>query len=84
MSRVAQDDKEQLADTIGNVHHLVNKLGALATSDAGANPNGTYRLVEIRHDGDKYTRVLVESNCGAEQVGRAVAAALAELARGRR
>ncbi len=66
------------------INHLLGKLGEPLPVQAGKNQNGSYRLVEVKHSSGKYSRVLVESNCGEEQIARAVAAALAEIARGRR
>lgn len=67
---------------MSQIDHLLAKLGKPKPAQRGSNGNGVYHLVEAQ-DGERFVRVLVEANCGAEKVAQAVESALAVLARGR-
>lgn len=67
---------------MNQIDHLLGKLGKPNLNSSGSNPNGVWRLVEAQ-DGERFVRVMVEANCGAEKVAQAIESALAVLARGR-
>lgn len=64
------------------INALASKLGEPRPLQSVTNPNGRVLLVEWERDG-KVGRLLVEANCPADRVVRAVQAALGALVEGR-